>query len=154
MHDIWWPSSLMLIDLHSSLRTHLQVVQLFESWAHHLSPHQFAEFGKPYAQHVLKGVKALHPETPVIYHANGGELLTISQSAPSHNHTSHYYFKETSPKSCRKIRDTEILCNQQFSHLHVDVCSEFLQGLYSSQGLLEAQSLEQSCMWCLPCCMP
>lgn len=49
-------------------------MQLFESWAHHLSPHQFAEFGKPYAEHVLRGVKALHPETPVIYHANGGKF--------------------------------------------------------------------------------
>lgn len=50
----------------------MQVVQLFESWAHHLSPGQFAEFGKPYADQVLKGVKAKHPSTPVIYHANGG----------------------------------------------------------------------------------
>jgi hypothetical protein len=51
----------------------LQVVQLFESWAHHLSPQQFEEFGKPYAEQVLQGVKKLHPETPVIYHANGGD---------------------------------------------------------------------------------
>lgn len=56
----------------------LQVVQLFESWAHHLSPEQFATFGKPYAEQVLKGVKALHPETPVIYHANGGNQMQVS----------------------------------------------------------------------------
>lgn len=49
-----------------------QVVQLFESWAHHLSPAQFEEFGRPYAERVLQGVKALHPEVPLIYHANGG----------------------------------------------------------------------------------
>jgi len=54
------------------LRVTLQVVQLFESWAHHLSPSQFEEFGKPYAEQVLQGVKRLHPDTPVIYHANGG----------------------------------------------------------------------------------
>ena len=51
----------------------LKVVQLFESWAHHLSPAQFEEFGKPYAERVLQGVKQLHPDIPLIYHANGGE---------------------------------------------------------------------------------
>jgi uroporphyrinogen-III decarboxylase len=26
-----------------------QIIQLFDSWAHHLSPAQFAEFSLPYA---------------------------------------------------------------------------------------------------------
>lgn len=49
-----------------------QVVQLFDSWAHHLSPAQFAEFSAPYAQRVIDTVKQRHPNTPLIFHANGG----------------------------------------------------------------------------------
>jgi uroporphyrinogen decarboxylase len=48
------------------------VVQLFDSWAHHLSPAQFSEFSMPYAQRVMDLVKAKHPEVPLIFHANGG----------------------------------------------------------------------------------
>lgn len=49
-----------------------QVVQLFDSWAHHLSPEQFAEFSAPYAQRIITRVKAKYPGTPLIFHANGG----------------------------------------------------------------------------------
>ena len=49
-----------------------QVVQLFDSWAHHLSPEQFQEFSLPYAQRVIDGVRAVHPTVPLIFHANGG----------------------------------------------------------------------------------
>ena len=49
-----------------------QVVQLFDSWAHHLSPEQFAEFSAPYAQRIIDHVKAKYPDTPLIFHANGG----------------------------------------------------------------------------------
>lgn len=55
-----------------------QVVQLFDSWAHHLSPEQFREFSLPYAQRVIAGVKALHPNTPLIFHANGGTDCSIA----------------------------------------------------------------------------
>jgi len=48
------------------------VVQLFDSWAHHLSPQQFAEFSMPYSERVIAKVKAKYPDTPLIYHANGG----------------------------------------------------------------------------------
>ena len=47
-------------------------MQLFDSWAHVLNPHQFAEFSLPYAQRVIDGVKAKRPGTPLIFHANGG----------------------------------------------------------------------------------
>jgi uroporphyrinogen decarboxylase len=49
-----------------------QVVQLFDSWAHHLSPQQFAEFSLPYAEKVMKIVRARHPTVPLIFHGNGG----------------------------------------------------------------------------------
>lgn len=49
-----------------------QVVQLFDSWAHHLNPSQFATFSLPYAEEVIKRVRTRHPDTPIIFHANGG----------------------------------------------------------------------------------
>lgn len=50
----------------------MQVIQLFDSWAHHLTPEQFAVFSLPYAERVVAGLKARHPDVPVILHANGG----------------------------------------------------------------------------------
>ena len=49
-----------------------QVVQLFDSWAHHLSPAQFEEFSLPYANRVADAVRAKYPHVPIIFHANGG----------------------------------------------------------------------------------
>lgn len=49
-----------------------QVIQLFESWAHQLSPKHFADFAKPAAQKAIQIIKEKHPDTPVIYFANGG----------------------------------------------------------------------------------
>ena len=62
-----------------------QVVQLFDSWAHHLSPDQFAEFSLPYAERVITAVRAVHPSVPLIYHANGGEPRHVC-SAPNLMH--------------------------------------------------------------------
>lgn len=49
-----------------------QVIQYFESWAHHLTPAQFDVFAKPYANKAMSILKAKHPDVPVIYFANGG----------------------------------------------------------------------------------
>mmetsp|Transcript_19952 Transcript_19952/g.35393 ORF Transcript_19952/g.35393 Transcript_19952/m.35393 type:complete len:407 (+) Transcript_19952:74-1294(+) len=49
-----------------------QVIQFFESWAHQLTPRQFEQFAKPAAQKAIKIIKEKHPDTPVIYFANGG----------------------------------------------------------------------------------
>lgn len=49
-----------------------QVVQLFDSWAHHLSPDQFAEFSLPYAERIIAAVRAKYPHVPLIFHGNGG----------------------------------------------------------------------------------
>ena len=49
-----------------------QVIQVFESWAHQLSPDQFATFAKPAAQKAIRIIKDRHPDVPVIYFANGG----------------------------------------------------------------------------------
>jgi len=49
-----------------------QVIQVFESWAHQLSPKQFEEFAKPAAQKAIRIMKQKYPDVPVIYFANGG----------------------------------------------------------------------------------
>lgn len=49
-----------------------QVIQLFESWAYHLSPTDFDTFAKPYALHAARCIRRRHPNVPVIFFANGG----------------------------------------------------------------------------------
>mmetsp|Transcript_28611 Transcript_28611/g.61039 ORF Transcript_28611/g.61039 Transcript_28611/m.61039 type:complete len:408 (-) Transcript_28611:234-1457(-) len=49
-----------------------QVIQVFESWAHQLTPAQFEQFAKPASQKAIKIMKEKHPDVPVIYFANGG----------------------------------------------------------------------------------
>ena len=49
-----------------------QVIQVFESWAHQMSPKQFEQFGKPASQKAIKIIKEKYPDVPVIYFANGG----------------------------------------------------------------------------------
>jgi uroporphyrinogen decarboxylase len=49
-----------------------QVIQVFESWAHQLSPLLFQKYAKPAAQKAIRIIKERHPDTPVIYFANGG----------------------------------------------------------------------------------
>lgn len=49
-----------------------QVIQMFESWAHQLSPHWFAAYAKPAAQKAIAIIKEKYPTVPVIYYANGG----------------------------------------------------------------------------------
>jgi len=48
-----------------------QVLQVFESWAHHLGPDDFDIFAKPYADKAIRLIKEKHPNTPIIYFANG-----------------------------------------------------------------------------------
>lgn len=49
-----------------------QVIQVFESWAHQLSPKGFEQFAKPAAQKAIRIMKERYPDVPVIYFANGG----------------------------------------------------------------------------------
>lgn len=49
-----------------------QIIQLFDSWAHHLSPDQFLEFSLPYAERVISGVNRMRPAVPIVFHMNGG----------------------------------------------------------------------------------
>eukprot|EP01024_Parvocaulis_polyphysoides_P026658 TRINITY_DN2425_c1_g1_i7.p1 TRINITY_DN2425_c1_g1~~TRINITY_DN2425_c1_g1_i7.p1 ORF type:complete len:381 (+),score=32.05 TRINITY_DN2425_c1_g1_i7:110-1144(+) len=58
-----------------------QIVQLFDSWAHHLTPEYFKEFSLDYAEQIIQNVRKVHPNVPLIYHANGGtgKLQLIKQ---------------------------------------------------------------------------
>jgi uroporphyrinogen decarboxylase len=49
-----------------------EVIQIFESWAHQLSPQQFQQYAKPAAMKVISIIKSKYPNVPVIYFANGG----------------------------------------------------------------------------------
>merc|ERR1719217_1066243 len=53
-----------------------QVIQVFDSWAGHLSPRDYDEFALPYQKQVIAKIKSKHPEVPVIiYIKQSGALL-------------------------------------------------------------------------------
>jgi uroporphyrinogen decarboxylase len=55
-----------------------QIVQMFDSWAGHLSPQDYATFAHPYQQQVFRQVKETHPDTPLILLVTGsGGILEI-----------------------------------------------------------------------------
>merc|ERR1719394_2311752 len=49
-----------------------QVVQIFDSWASHLSPVDFEQFSLPYIKRVVEGVKKRKPDLPIILYISGG----------------------------------------------------------------------------------
>jgi uroporphyrinogen decarboxylase len=48
-----------------------QVVQMFDSWAGHLSPMDYDTFALPYQQRIVQQVKETHPDTPLILYISG-----------------------------------------------------------------------------------
>jgi uroporphyrinogen decarboxylase len=59
-----------------------QVVQFFDSWAHHLSPAQYREWALPAARRAMQLFKARHPDVPAVFFANGsaGKLEDIVEA--------------------------------------------------------------------------
>ncbi|ADB95078.1 uroporphyrinogen decarboxylase [Candidatus Atelocyanobacterium thalassae] len=47
-----------------------QIIQLFDSWAGHLSPQDYESFALPYQQQVIHKIKKIYPDTPVILYIN------------------------------------------------------------------------------------
>ena len=53
-----------------------QLIQIFDSWAGHLSPRDYDEFAAPYQKMILDTVKERHPEIPtVVYIKHSGALI-------------------------------------------------------------------------------
>lgn len=53
-----------------------QLIQIFDSWAGHLSPRDYDEFAAPYQKQILDTIKERHPEIPtVIYIKHSGALV-------------------------------------------------------------------------------
>jgi len=49
-----------------------EMIQIFESWAHQLSPGNFLRYAKPAAMKVIAKIRSEHPDVPIVYFANGG----------------------------------------------------------------------------------
>lgn len=47
-----------------------QVIQVFDSWAGHLSPLDYDVFAATYQKRVIDKIKAKHPEVPIIMYIN------------------------------------------------------------------------------------
>ena len=52
-----------------------QVIQVFDSWAGHLSPLDYDVFAAPYQRRVIEKIKAKHPEVPIIIYINKVRFL-------------------------------------------------------------------------------
>eukprot|EP00521_Asterionellopsis_glacialis_P009554 CAMPEP_0195289658 /NCGR_PEP_ID=MMETSP0707-20130614/5842_1 /TAXON_ID=33640 /ORGANISM="Asterionellopsis glacialis, Strain CCMP134" /LENGTH=408 /DNA_ID=CAMNT_0040349685 /DNA_START=140 /DNA_END=1366 /DNA_ORIENTATION=- len=53
-----------------------QLIQIFDSWAGHLSARDYDEFAAPYQKMILDKIKAAHPEIPtVVYIKHSGALI-------------------------------------------------------------------------------
>ncbi|MBO1348844.1 MAG: uroporphyrinogen decarboxylase [Hormoscilla sp. GUM202] len=59
-----------------------QVVQMFDSWAGHLSPQDYEIFALPYHKKVVDQVKKVYPDTPLILYISGsaGVLELMAKS--------------------------------------------------------------------------
>lgn len=56
-------------------------VQLFESWAHHLSPAQYRRVALPWLKRAIQGIKRERPNATVMFFANGaaGKLAVLKE---------------------------------------------------------------------------
>jgi uroporphyrinogen decarboxylase len=57
-----------------------QILQIFESWSHHMGEELWEAFAKPYVVKVATYLKDKHPEVPVVYFANGGSAYLHAQT--------------------------------------------------------------------------
>ena len=64
------------------IRNGAEVVQIFDSWAGHLNPIDYATFVLPYQQQIIRQVKFIYPEVPLILcvHDSTALLPLIAQS--------------------------------------------------------------------------
>jgi len=67
--------------LNAQISSGVAAVQIFESWASSLSPHLLQKLSLDPISEIIKGVRSVHPSTPVIVFAKGaGQHLSLIQS--------------------------------------------------------------------------
>jgi uroporphyrinogen decarboxylase len=59
----------------------VQVIQIFDSWASHLSPVDFDAFAAPYTKRIISDFKSTHPHVPIILYISGSGGLLERMSA-------------------------------------------------------------------------
>lgn len=52
-----------------------QIIQIFDSWAGHLTPQDYSTFALPYQWQVIRAIKAIYPEVPVTLCVNDSAAL-------------------------------------------------------------------------------
>eukprot|EP00403_Amphidinium_massartii_P022841 CAMPEP_0178389212 /NCGR_PEP_ID=MMETSP0689_2-20121128/9995_1 /TAXON_ID=160604 /ORGANISM="Amphidinium massartii, Strain CS-259" /LENGTH=435 /DNA_ID=CAMNT_0020009645 /DNA_START=112 /DNA_END=1419 /DNA_ORIENTATION=+ len=60
-------------------RSGAQCIQIFDSWAHCMTPSEWQRFAAPYVRSLAATVRAACPEVPLIYFANGGSSYLRDQ---------------------------------------------------------------------------
>lgn len=64
----------LIVYVKYQIESGAQIIQLFDSWAHHLSPEQFKIFSLPYAEKIFNEIKKSYPHIPLIFYMNGGKF--------------------------------------------------------------------------------
>lgn len=68
-------SKAVTLYLQAQIDAGAQVVQIFDSWAGCLSPHDFKEFIVPYVRQIIRELKNKNDKVPVIYFAQGNPAI-------------------------------------------------------------------------------
>jgi len=61
------------------VRSGAQCIQLFDSWAHCLTPEQWSRFAAPHVRFTAEQIRAACPNVPLIYFAHGGSAYLRDQ---------------------------------------------------------------------------
>eukprot|EP00933_Yihiella_yeosuensis_P031845 TRINITY_DN25449_c0_g1_i1.p1 TRINITY_DN25449_c0_g1~~TRINITY_DN25449_c0_g1_i1.p1 ORF type:complete len:479 (+),score=85.86 TRINITY_DN25449_c0_g1_i1:86-1438(+) len=61
------------------IKSGAQCMQIFDSWAHCLTPELWERFAAPHVRSVAEGVRKACPDVPIIYFANGGSSYLQDQ---------------------------------------------------------------------------
>ncbi|GJP54504.1 hypothetical protein CLOM_g13586 [Closterium sp. NIES-68] len=86
LHDIlsFFEDALVALAIHQ-IDCGAQIIQVFDSWAHHLSPPQFAAFSLPYTNRLITRIQSARPHAPVLLQTIGstGKLHLIAENCPA-----------------------------------------------------------------------
>ncbi|CAI5934480.1 unnamed protein product [Closterium sp. NIES-64] len=86
LHDIlaFFEDALFALVIHQ-IDCGAQIIQVFDSWAHHLSPPQFAAFSLPYTNRLISRIQSARPHAPVLLQTIGstGKLHLIAENCPA-----------------------------------------------------------------------